>query len=57
MQPDPDEDPFASAAAEFQAAIQNYQAETTKKGATIPPSPVASSPVESAGLSPVPNPL
>ena len=57
MQPDPDEDPFASAAAEFQAAIQNYQAETTKKGAPIPPSPVASSPVESPGLSPVPNPL
>lgn len=57
MQPDPNEDPFASAAAEFQAAIQNYQAETTKKGAAIPPSPVASSPVESPGLSPVPNPL
>jgi len=57
MQPDSDEDPFAAAAAEFQAAIQNYQAETTKKGAPIPPSPVASVPVESAGLSPVPDPL
>jgi len=62
MQPDSDDDPFASAAAEFQAAIQNYQAETTKKGAPIPPSPVASSPiatnpVESAGPSPVPDPI
>ncbi len=57
MQPDSDEAPFAAAAAEFQAAIQNYQAETTKKGAPIPPSPVASVPVESAGLTPVPDPL
>ena len=57
MQPDADDDPFASAAAEFQAAIHNYQAETTKKGAPIPPSPVASSPVQSTGPSPVPDPL
>ena len=31
MEPDAGEDdPFAAAAAEFQAAIHNYQAETTK---------------------------
>ena len=61
MQPN-DEDPFATAAAEFQAAIQNYQAETTKQGSTISPSPVASTPiptnpVQSSGPAPVPNPL
>ena len=63
MEPDAGEDdPFAAAAAEFQAAIQNYQAETTKQGADIAPSPVAStpiptSPVQSSGPAPIPDPM
>ncbi|HJM66118.1 MAG TPA: hypothetical protein QF555_01050 [Candidatus Thalassarchaeaceae archaeon] len=62
MEPDAEDDPFAAAAAEFQAAIQNYQAETTKQGADIAPSPVAStpiptSPVQSSGPAPIPDPI
>ncbi len=63
MQPDADDDdPFATAAAEFQAAIHNYQAETTKQGSNIAPSPVAStpiptSPVQSSGPAPIPDPI
>ena len=53
MQPGPEEDPFASAAQEFQSAIDSFQTNLDDK-ARAEPAPVMSQPVQAAAPDPIP---
>jgi len=54
MQPGPDEDPFASAAEDFQNAIDSFQTNLDTDKARAEPAPVMSQPVQAAAPDPIP---
>jgi len=54
MQPDPEDDPFASAATEFQNAIDSFQTSLDNDKARAEPAPVMSQPVQAAAPDPIP---
>ena len=54
MQPGPEEDPFASAAQEFQSAIDSFQTNLDDDKSRAEPAPVMSQPVQAAAPDPIP---
>ena len=54
MQPDPEDDPFASAAEEFQNAINSFQTSLESDKARAEPAPVMSQPVQASTPDPIP---
>lgn len=54
MQSGPEEDPFASAAQEFQSAIDSFQTNLDEDKSRAEPAPVMSQPVQAAAPDPIP---